>query len=66
MALRVARDGAQHTWEAPVWFCYPWPFGFQLLGLDGFLRYFRVTISGYEEWVECRPEPPEPAGSLPS
>lgn len=54
MALRQGGDA--HHWEAPVWFCDPWPFAFGLLGLDGFLRHFRTTISAYEEWVECRPE----------
>jgi hypothetical protein len=48
--------GEEHEWDAPVSFCTPWPFGFQLLGLDGFFRHFRVTISAYREWIECRPE----------
>ena len=50
-------DGAgSHAWDAAVWFCYPWPFAFQLLGLDGFLRHFRVTVSAYREWIDCKPE----------
>lgn len=44
------------SFEAPVAFCDPWPFAFQLLGQEGFLRYFRVTISAAEEWLECVPE----------
>jgi hypothetical protein len=39
-----------------VWFCDPWPFGFQLLGLEGFLQRFRVTLSAYHEWIDCTPE----------
>jgi hypothetical protein len=56
VTLRMKAAGNEHEWDAPVWFCDPWPFAFQLLGLDGFFRHFRVTISGYAEWVDCRPE----------
>lgn len=42
--------------EAPVWFCDPWPFAFGLLGQEGFLRFFRVTISAAEAWLECEAE----------
>jgi hypothetical protein len=45
--------------DAPVWFCDPWPFGFHLLGQDGFFRYFRVTISAAEGWLDCEREPVE-------
>jgi Aspartyl protease len=45
----------EHAWDAAVWFCDPWPFSFQLLGLDGFLRHFRVTLAAYEEWLDCEP-----------
>lgn len=43
-----------HRWRAPVTFCDPWPFGFQILGQEGFLRYFIVTIraSAFELAVE--------------
>jgi len=55
------RDAVQrHDWDAIVWFCDPWPFDFQLLGLQGFLRHFRVTVSAYHEWVDCAPETDEP------
>jgi hypothetical protein len=54
LSLRDAT--ARHDWDAAVWFCDPWPFGFQLLGLEGFFRHFRVTIAGYPEWVECEPD----------
>jgi len=35
---------ADHTWEAPVWFCDPWPLSFHLLGQEGFFRWFDVRI----------------------
>jgi hypothetical protein len=54
LSLRDATT--RHDWDAAVWFCDPWPFGFQLLGLEGFFRHFRVKIAGYPEWVECEPE----------
>jgi hypothetical protein len=54
--VRANLTVADHRYEAPVWFCNPWPFGFGLLGLDGFFRFFRVTISAAEEWLECEPE----------
>jgi hypothetical protein len=54
--LSLRAEGDSYDWEAPVWFCEPWPFAFQLLGLDGFFRHLRVTIAAYPEWVECQPE----------
>lgn len=56
VTLRIGTGAEASAWDAAVWFCDPWPFAFQLLGLDGFLRHFRLTMSGYEEWVECVPE----------
>lgn len=56
VGLRLGSGDGAVAWEAPVWFCDPWPFAFQLLGLDGFLRYFRVTVSARQEWIECRRE----------
>jgi hypothetical protein len=53
--LRVSDGTENFSWDAPVWFCDPWPWGFQLLGLRGFLDYFVVTISAYDEWVELQP-----------
>lgn len=32
------------TWEAPVWFCDPWPLAFHLLGQEGFFRWFNVRL----------------------
>jgi hypothetical protein len=43
-------------YDAPVTFCDPWPFGFGLLGQEGFLRYFRVTICAKDFWLDVEPE----------
>jgi hypothetical protein len=55
VTLRIEAGRESHTWDAAVWFCDPWALGFQLLGLDGFFRHLRVTISAYDEWVDCKP-----------
>lgn len=44
------------SWDAPVSFCDPWDAQFQLLGQEGFFRYFRTTLSAAQMWVEIRPE----------
>lgn len=54
--LRIETDHGEHAWEAPIWFCSPWDHGFGLLGLDGFLRQFRVTVSAYWETLDLQPE----------
>ncbi|MPZ86664.1 MAG: hypothetical protein GEU81_01060 [Nitriliruptorales bacterium] len=41
------------VWQAPVSFCDPWPLDFQILGQEGFLRFFRTTLCAAEGWVEC-------------
>lgn len=43
-AATVALSLGDDTWEAPVWFCDPWPLPFQLLGQEGFLRWFDIRI----------------------
>ena len=43
-------------YEAPVTFCDPWPFAFNLLGHEGCLRFFRVTICAKELWLDVEPE----------
>jgi hypothetical protein len=48
--LELELGGAR--WFAPVAFCEPWPFGFQLLGQEGFLRFFRVLLAAGEHWLE--------------
>jgi hypothetical protein len=44
-------------YDAPVSFCEPWPFAFNLLGQEGFLRFFRLTLCAAESWLEVVPEP---------
>jgi hypothetical protein len=44
-------------YDAPVSFCDPWPFAFNLLGQEGFLRFFRLTLCAAEDWLEIEPEP---------
>jgi hypothetical protein len=43
-------------YDAPVSFCDPWPFAFNLLGQEGFLRFFRLEICAAEGWVDVEPE----------
>jgi hypothetical protein len=43
-------------YDAPVTFCDPWPFAFNLLGQEGFLRFFRVTICAKDFWLDVEPE----------
>jgi hypothetical protein len=47
---------AGRRYDAPVTFCDPWPFAFNLLGQEGFLRFFRVTFCAAESWLEVEPE----------
>ena len=54
-AARVDLMLGDTRFDAPVWFCDPWPFAFNLLGHEGFLCYFRVTLAADEEWLECAP-----------
>ncbi len=54
----TATDGAdEFSWDAPVWFCDPWPHPFGLAGLEGFLHHFLVTINAYDGYLEVEPEP---------
>jgi len=43
-------------YDAPVTFCDPWPFAFNLLGHEGFLRFFRVELCTADGWLEIEPE----------
>lgn len=45
-----------HEWEAPVSFCDPWPWDFNLLGQEGFLRWFRVLIEAANRSMQVTPE----------
>ncbi len=53
---RAALTVAGVRYDAPVSFCDPWPFAFNLLGQEGFLRFFRVTICAADFWLEVEPE----------
>ena len=44
------------TWETPVWFCEPWPLAFNLLGQEGFFRWFDVRIRAAAFELEITPE----------
>ena len=44
------------TWEAPVWFCDPWPLAFHLLGQEGFFRWFNVRLRAAVHEIEITPE----------
>jgi hypothetical protein len=44
------------SWEAPVWFCDPWPLAFHLLGQEGFFRWFEVRLRTATHEIEILPE----------
>lgn len=44
-----------YEWDAPVTFCDPWPWDFQILGLEGFFRRFRVCVEAAELVTEVTP-----------
>jgi Aspartyl protease len=44
------------TWEAPVWFCDPWPLAFQLLGQEGFFAWFDVRVRAARYQIDVVPE----------
>jgi hypothetical protein len=48
---------AELTWEAPVWFCDPWPLAFHLLGQEGFFSRFEVRLRAAVYEIEIIPEP---------
>jgi hypothetical protein len=50
------------TWEAPVWFCDPWPLAFHLLGQEGFFRWFDVRVRAAVHEIEITPETSAPEG----
>jgi len=57
IAVPVVLRLGDAVWQAPVWFCNPWPFEFQVLGQEGFFRFFRVEIRAATYTVECTFEP---------
>lgn len=53
IACRLTAAG--HTWEAPVGFAHPWPYGWGLLGHEGFFRFFTVTLRAVDLEFEVEP-----------
>lgn len=45
----------EHSWEAEVGFCDPWPRGWGLLGQISFFRYFVVTFRAADFELEINP-----------
>ena len=55
--LTVTDGTEEFSWDAPVWFCDPWPHPFGLAGLESFLHHFLVTIRAYDEYLDIEPAP---------
>jgi len=55
--LTVTDGTEEYSWDAPVWFCDPWPHAFGLAGLEGFLQHFLVTVSAYNGYLDIEPQP---------
>lgn len=55
VSLTVTDSTDECTWDAPVWFCDPWPHPFGLAGLEGFLHHFTVTVRAYEGCLDVEP-----------
>lgn len=54
--VTVQLSAAGLAWEAPVSFCEPWPLAFQVLGQEGFFRWFDVRIRAAEFTVDVETE----------
>jgi hypothetical protein len=57
VTLTVTDETNAYSWDAPVWFCDPWPHPFGLAGLEGFLHHFLVTIRAYDGYLDIEPQP---------
>ena len=57
VSLTVTDGADEFSWDAPVWFCDPWPHPFGLAGLEGFLHHFIVTIRAYDGYLDIQPNP---------
>jgi hypothetical protein len=55
--LTMTDDANRFSWDAPVWFCDPWPYPFGLAGLEGFLHHYVVTIRAYDGYLDIEPNP---------
>jgi hypothetical protein len=52
---RVALSIGEFTWEAPVCFVPDWPYDFQILGQEGFFRFFNVCFHAVDEYLTLAP-----------
>lgn len=50
--VTVPLEVGGHGWEAPVSFCEPWPWSYQLLGQEGFFRWFEVRVRAADRELE--------------
>jgi hypothetical protein len=57
VTLAVTDGTGEFSWDAPVWFCDPWPHPFGLAGLEGFLYHFLVKICAYDGYLDIDPQP---------
>ena len=55
--LTLTDGSGEFSWDAPVWFCDPWPHPFGLAGLEGFMYHFLVTIRAYDGYLDVEPQP---------
>jgi hypothetical protein len=53
--VRVRLKLVEFEWEAPVCFVKDWHQGFQLLGQEGFFRWFRVCFYAADEKLSISP-----------
>ncbi len=53
--LTVTDGTDEFFWDAPVWFCDPWPHPFGLAGLEGFTHHFLITIRAYDGYLDIEP-----------
>jgi hypothetical protein len=53
--LTVTDGIDESNWDAPVWFCDPWPHPFGLAGLEGFFYHHLVMINAYDGYLDVEP-----------
>lgn len=56
VTVPVVLEIEEVQWHTAVSFCDPWPFGFNLLGQEGFFRFFEVTFQASRYSFELRPD----------
>lgn len=55
VVLSMSDATDEYIWDAPVWFCDPWPHQFGLAGVEGFFHHFVVTFHAYDGYLEVDP-----------